>query len=87
MQIWIADFAFEIVSSPKQEKKNYFTVKDVVAIRIPVDHIHKKTDIIARALRDVSGTIKSSLVKDKTGKYKVVVKYKKYMGETNYAEY
>lgn len=86
MQIWSADFAFEIVSPPKQETKSYVTVKDVVAIRIPVDHIHKKTDIIARALRDVSNTIKGSLVKDKTGKYKVIVTYKRYLGQTNQNE-
>lgn len=91
MQIWLADFSFELITTAKElkaakdaqreVKKEYKVVKDVVTIRIPQHHIHKKTDVVARALRDVSDT--SEMAKDGLGRWKVVVNYKKYLGNTN----
>lgn len=81
MQIWRADFYFEILS--KEVKKNYYTVKDVVAIKIPSDHIHRKSDIVKRAVRGVSDKILVTLAKDVRGNYKVKINYKKQIGVTN----
>lgn len=81
MQIWAADFVFELTAKPKDKIKYCITVFDVVALKVPQNHIHKKTNIVARAVQNISDT--SLLAKDNLGRYKVKVQYKKRLGYTN----
>lgn len=77
MQIWIADFSFELTSGLRK------VVPDVVITRIPNSHIHRRQDIIDRATRGFSITELKTLQRDKKGAFKYTIKYIKKVGVTN----
>jgi len=80
MNIYIADFSFETTLGGK--KPLFKVVHDVVTTRIPDAHIPRKTDFYDRALRSLfDGEIKL-LAKDKQGRYKASVTYKKIIGQS-----
>ncbi len=77
MKIWIADFLFETTVKTKK------VVKDVVVIRIPDSHIHKKSEFFDRAMGGFSITEMKTLARDKAGKLRVTINYTKIVGTTN----
>ena len=81
MKIWLANFNFETTLIRGKDKLPLIKkVSDVVTIRIPTAHINRKTDFYDRALRSLfEGEIKL-LAKDKSGRYKANITYKKIIG-------
>lgn len=87
MQIWLADFSFELTLPPKKTKKQYIVVKDVVCKRVPPEHIKKNSDMIFRALREISETRQKTIAVDNKGIPKVTITYTKKLGVTNEEEF
>jgi hypothetical protein len=77
MKIWIADFSFETTLKTKK------VISDVVTVRIPTSHIHRKSDFLDRALRSLSITELKLLAKNKQGRYIVTINYTKLIGKSN----
>jgi hypothetical protein len=98
MQIWSADFLFEYEPDLKELKKafedgqpvklvpKYYEVNNVVALKLPADHIHRKSDIVGRALKYVPESIQKILATDWNDCYKVKIVYKKFLGRTCYEQ-
>lgn len=82
MKIWLADFHFETTLGGK--KPLIKVVHDVVVVRLPDSHIHRKSDYFDRATRSLFEGEKKLLAKDKLGRYKATIKYKKIIGQTQY---
>jgi len=83
MKIWLADYSFETTLG-KKDNPLFKKVVDVVTVRIPNSHINRKSDFYDRAIRSLfDGEIKL-LAKDKFGRYKAKIEYKKIIGRSNH---